>query len=432
MNEPEPLGRLHSLKIAAICAASLAVIFGSWEYYEHAVLQGVDHAQIHRLHVTWAVISALALAILSGALVARARRRAEAALRAYASAQRALIDTVQLGILLLGPDLRIRFANASVRATFGDVEGADYSSVFPPPVGEEGESAPARVHRSGQVHEELRQHQNGRLYRLVSAPAPGEAGEGLIATTVVDVTADRELREQLVQSEKLAAIGQLAAGIAHEIRTPLSTIRVAAYDAHDLVADNNPEASECIELIESNAIRCNDIIRTLLDFARESPMEQEEVNLGEVLDSCLQLARKSMSLQGVHLERSDDEVPNIWARGDDVRQIFSNLILNAVQAMPRGGILRLTTSHEDGEVRVVVSDTGCGIPRSNLGRIFDPFFTTKEPGQGTGLGLSVCRRAVERMGGQITAQSEVGVGSDFTVTLPVRSAADEDQYRSAM
>ncbi len=437
MHDTDPHTPLPSWVVGLIAAGVALVMFASLEFAEDAwPTEDGAAIPVRVLRLAWAVTASLAVAAVAGGLVAWQRRRAAAALRRLAAQHQELIDSLHLGILLIGQDGRIHYANAAVKDIIGDVVGAEYSAVFAEPVGANRDSAPARALSEGGRAEEIRQGRNGRLYRLVAAPLRGSDGQRLAVETVVDVTSERELRDQLVVSEKLAAIGQLAAGIAHEIRTPLSTIRVAAYDASDLLggqrdgaaaatapakADVVPQAREALELIERNAVRCNDIILTLLDFARESPSEPEEVDVDEVIGTCLQLARKSMSLQGVMLERTGDRLPTIWGRADDLRQVFSNVIINAVQAMPGGGILRIVSTCDDDSITVRVRDTGCGIPRQNLGRIFDPFFTTKEPGEGTGLGLSVCRRAVERVRGSISVQSELGIGSEFTITLPIRA-----------
>ncbi|MFQ6099062.1 MAG: ATP-binding protein, partial [Armatimonadota bacterium] len=305
-----------------------------------------------------------------------------------------------------------------------DVLGRRYSELFDGADPAAGESAPLAAIRTGRSCEGLARARNGRLYKVVATPFLNRDGSTSAIETLADVTEERQLQQELVRSEKLAAIGQLAAGIAHEIRTPLSTIRVAAYDAKDIIGDSLPAARDSIDLIEKNAIRCSAIIRNLLDFARVSPEEKEEVDLNEVLDSCLQLTRKSMALQNVTLERSGVALPRLWARADELRQIFSNIIVNAVQAMPDGGRLTIRTSQpSDDVVQVEVGDEGVGISPDHLDHIFDPFFTTKEAGKGTGLGLSVCRRVVEDMGGDIAVQSELGKGTVFTVRLPLTKEA---------
>jgi signal transduction histidine kinase len=228
-----------------------------------------------------------------------------------------------------------------------------------------------------------------------------------------------ELQRQLVQSEKLAAMGLLSAGVAHEIRTPLSVIRLAAYDVREMLGESNVEAREQLELIERNVLDCNRVIENLLQFAREAKHEPTRLNVNALLKGCLTLAEKDVALQGIQVEEQLRDVSLVFAGEDDFKQVFSNIILNAVQAMPDGGTLTLATSADDSAVEVRISDTGHGIPEELMERIFDPFFTTKEPGKGTGLGLSICRKIIERMNGRIAVESAVGKGTTFIVKLPV-------------
>lgn len=243
-----------------------------------------------------------------------------------------------------------------------------------------------------------------------------------------DVTEQVNLQRQLVQSEKLAAMGLLSAGVAHEIRTPLSVIRLAAYDVREMLNDATQpsrlshimqEAQEQLTLIERNVLDCNRVIENLLQFAREAKHEPTWLDVNVLLKGCLTLAEKDIALQGVEVVEQLEDVPLVFAGEDDFKQIFSNLILNAVQAMPGGGTLTLSTTTDDSAVVVNVTDTGHGIPDDVMEHIFDPFFTTKEPGKGTGLGLSICRKIIERMNGSIRVESVVGKGTTFTVRLPV-------------
>lgn len=238
-----------------------------------------------------------------------------------------------------------------------------------------------------------------------------------------DVTEQESLQRQLVQSEKLAAMGLLSAGVAHEIRTPLSVIRLAAYDVKDLMNYQlPPDAVEQLSLIEKNVVQCNRVVENLLAFAREARHEPEFVEVGGVIDSCLSIATKEIFNKNIRVATHLSEVPPAWACEDDLKQILSNLILNAVQAMDEGGVLTIMTNPIEGGVQVRVSDTGHGIKAEDLDHIFDPFFTTKEPGQGTGLGLSMCRKILDRMNRTIDVQTEVGKGTTFTVIFPVEGS----------
>jgi PAS domain S-box-containing protein len=235
----------------------------------------------------------------------------------------------------------------------------------------------------------------------------------------VDISDRKRLESQLIQSEKMAAIGQLAAGIAHEIRNPLGIIANALYDLGEIVDSNSPEVKEDLRIAKEEMARVQAIIINLLEFSRESRAELESVDINDLLRKTLQLMSKSLQNSDVRVITELGPLGTCVANQNALRQIFLNLITNAVQAMPSGGELRLRTAPlEDGRIQLEFSDTGVGIPPEDLNSIFNPFFTTKAPGQGTGLGLSVVHSVVQRYGGEIRVRSQVNQGSTFTIEFP--------------
>jgi len=235
----------------------------------------------------------------------------------------------------------------------------------------------------------------------------------------VDISDRKRLESQLIQSEKMAAIGQLAAGIAHEIRNPLGIITNALYDLGELVDSDNPEVKEDLRIAKEEMQRVQAIINNLLEFSRESRAELERVDINDLLRKTLQLMNKSLQNSEVHVLTEFGPLASCFANQNALRQIFLNLITNAVQAMPAGGELRVRTAAlEGGRVQLEVGDTGVGIPAEHLTDIFNPFFTTKAPGQGTGLGLSVVHSVVKRYRGDIQVRSEVNKGTTFTIEFP--------------
>ncbi|MEW6296161.1 MAG: ATP-binding protein [Thermodesulfobacteriota bacterium] len=244
-------------------------------------------------------------------------------------------------------------------------------------------------------------------------------GEKTIQGIYLDVSDRKRLESQLIQSEKMAAIGQLAAGIAHEIRNPLGIILNALYDLGEILDTDNPEVWEDLRIAKDEIVRAQEIINTLLEFSRESRAEMEEVNLNDLLRKTLQLMHKYLQTNNVKVVTSLGKVGTCLANQNALRQVFLNLITNAVQAMPEGGELRLRTQRTANKsVLIEVSDTGIGIPERHLSSIFNPFFTTKEPGQGTGLGLSVVHSVIKRYQGQITVRSKPNEGTTFLIELP--------------
>ena len=217
----------------------------------------------------------------------------------------------------------------------------------------------------------------------------------------------------------MAAIGQLAAGIAHEIRNPLGIITNALYDLGELIDTSNPDVQEDLRIAKEEMGRVQDIINNLLEFSRESGVELQSVDINDLLRKTLQLLNKGLQNSGIRVLTEFGALGACLANQNALRQIFLNLISNAVQAMPNGGELRLrTVPLPDGRIRLEFADTGVGIPPEHLTDIFNPFFTTKEPGQGTGLGLSVVHSVVERYRGEIRVESTVGAGTTFSIEFP--------------
>lgn len=237
----------------------------------------------------------------------------------------------------------------------------------------------------------------------------------------------RDMQEQLFRSEKLAALGRLSAGAAHEIFNPLSVISVRA---QLLLANPDIDSSISRELkvIESQVKRITKIVRNLLSFSRGSPVEKTTLDLNLLVEKTLSLVEHERNFDNLEIiTELDSNLPPILADGSQLAQVFVNLIINAMDAMNHGGNLTISTrrSIEKGFVEIVFKDTGCGIPEENLQKIFDPFFTTKEVGRGTGLGLSIVYGIIKNHGGTINVESEEGKGSTFTIILPIGECKQE-------
>jgi two-component system NtrC family sensor kinase len=232
----------------------------------------------------------------------------------------------------------------------------------------------------------------------------------------------KQAQIQLIQSAKLAAVGQLAAGVAHEINNPLTTISgFSELLLNDLPVDS-PMRND-LTMIRRESQRARDVVRRLLDFARQSAPHRDPADLNELVRETVMLMRNAAVTKNVNvMELYAADLP--WARIDvnQFKQVVLNLLNNAVQAMPRGGTLTVVTESNDRDVPGVclrVADTGMGIPRENVDRIFEPFFTTKPPGEGTGLGLALSYTIVRDHDGTIEVNSIPGKGATFIVWLPV-------------
>ena len=236
-----------------------------------------------------------------------------------------------------------------------------------------------------------------------------------------------ELRqEQLLQERKLAAVGTLTSGIAHELNNPLNNISLTVESLIEELDELNKEESiEMLHEVLGEVERASSLVKNLLEFSRRKKSQAFElIDLADIIDATIRLVQNQLTLSNIRLKKHIPEnIPKINGNSDSLKQVFVNLFFNAIQAMPEGGSLTVVVSQDArGFVSVQVADTGVGIPQDVMDRIFDPFYTTKPVGIGTGLGLSIVYGIVKKHGGHIEVQSEQGKGTTFTVFLP---AVDE-------
>jgi PAS domain S-box-containing protein len=257
-----------------------------------------------------------------------------------------------------------------------------------------------------------------------------------------DITKRKETEVELIRSEKLASLGQLAASVAHEVNNPLAGILVYTalllkkYQAKKLQTE---ETENQLLKMKKELERTSGIIRNLLDFSRQSDADMRPIEINKVVEAALLLVRHQISLENIKLElKLGQDLPLVLAGFDQIQQVLINLLLNATQAMPEGGKLSIATSVAKniriGEslkntVRIDVTDTGVGIPKENRGKLFTPFFTTKEKGKGVGLGLPVVHGIIERHKGKIEVVSEVNRGTTFMIYLEAMYGKEGDHSR---
>jgi signal transduction histidine kinase len=235
-----------------------------------------------------------------------------------------------------------------------------------------------------------------------------------------DVTERVRLEGQLQQAEKLSSIGLFAAGLAHEVNTPLAGISSYSQMLLKELSPDDPQR-ELLEKIEKQSFRASEIINNLLKFARFSPSDFQELSLNSLMIDTLSLLEHQFKRNGISIELDlEPALPQTIGSGGKLQQVFMNLFLNAKDAMPDGGNLKLKTFVQDSELVVRVSDTGVGISKEEVKRIYDPFFTTKSVGKGTGLGLSVSYGIIQEHSGRISVDSKPGEGTTFSLYFPVR------------
>ncbi len=299
-----------------------------------------------------------------------------------------------------------------------------------------------RAFETGEIEriEQETEGKDGRTKHWLVSKIPMRAADGEVSHVITvgeDITTRVEASRAVAQTEKLAAVGRLAAGVVHEINNPLATISACAEALESRVAEGVYGASadvedlrEYLQLIRSEAFRCKSITNGLLDFSRVRSGEHVPVDASEVVESAARLLmhQKRSVVVEIRVETGDD-LPLVSGDYGQLQQAVIILAENAIDSMPEGGTLGLHTRRSEGEggaVLIEVSDTGAGIAPENLEKIFDPFFTTKEVGRGTGLGLAVCYGIVTEHGGRIGVDSTVGRGTTFTLVLPITSMHDGD------
>ncbi|MFQ5912015.1 MAG: PAS domain S-box protein [Nitrospinota bacterium] len=368
-------------------------------------------------------------------------RALQSAVQSEQRLKAAIVETSGDAIMALGRDGKILSWNPGAEAVLGyeaqEVLGRHYRFLIPADLQEEGEEK--RVERMFAEEGGIRNYATRRRRRdgreiqvmLSRTALREERGELLGYSSILrDVTEENWMREQLHQSEKFSAIGELAAGVAHEIGGPLSVISGNSEFLRESLDPEDPRRED----VEGIARECDavaSLIRQLLDFSRPAKVEAKPVDVNECLRNVLLLVRKQIAKSDIEL-KLDLQVglPAVLGEVNQLEQVVMNLVLNAWHAMPHGGKLEIRSyavTEGAGNVRrkvgIQVSDTGVGIAEENLGRIFDPFFSTRPQGEGTGLGLAISRRIVTDHRGTISVHSRLGHGTTFTVEL---HAMEED------
>ncbi|MCG2754507.1 MAG: ATP-binding protein, partial [Desulfobacteraceae bacterium] len=235
-----------------------------------------------------------------------------------------------------------------------------------------------------------------------------------------DVTEKRRLARYLAQAEKMSSIGQLAAGVAHEINNPLGVIECYA---NLIRKESRPDsqAIKDIEIIKKHTLQCKSVVEDLLNFARVSEPKMVKADINACIEGVLSVVERQMNKENIAVQRKfSPDIPLITMDVQKMKQVFMNLIMNAGQAIEKDGVITIVTEFQqkDKLVAIHIEDTGCGIAKKDVDQIFDPFFTTKGVGSGTGLGLSVSYGIIEQHGGQIHVKNAQGKGSIFTIILP--------------
>jgi hypothetical protein len=327
-----------------------------------------------------------------------------------------IIESAPVGIATVDPSLRVNYWNRGMES----LSGIGREAALDQPVERLLPWLRPELLQAGAQVEEVVRAPAQQCFRVVVSPFKDPSGGFVII--VEDISEKTKMEEQLLQSSKLASIGRLTAGISHEIGNPLASISSLVQELAEVDCDRaegREFTRESLHSINGHLERISRIVRSLGDFARISTGRKVASDIREIFNRTIELVRYDKRFRRIRYEAEFETVPPLLVNPDQMEQVFLNLLLNALDAMPEGGDLRVAMRHRGPEVVIQVSDTGRGIDPEVLDRVFDPFFTTKPLGKGTGLGLSICYGTVKEHGGTITIKSTRGAGTTFTIRLPV-------------
>ena len=354
---------------------------------------------------------------------------------------RVAVEGAPHGILMVDEDGMMLLVNAQIEKQFGysrqellgqsveilvpesfrSMHSSDRTEFFQKP----------EPRRMGAGRELFSVRKDGQLISVEIGLNPIQTASGLrVLASIVDITDHRRIEDQLRRTELLAELGTLASGMAHEIGTPMNVILGRAEFAIQRTDDDAMKRS--LETIVRQVDRITKIMNQFLTFARRRPVEPCSIALRGIVEDALEMLHERLARHHIEVTLEvPEDLPAIWADPDQMNQVLLNLFINALQAMPSGGSLRVNVQLRTDTVVLMISDTGHGIPRESLNQIFTPFYTTKDVGKGTGLGLTIVHGIIEEHGGSIAVESTPGQGATFTIILPLNHASQNAGERSA-
>ena len=339
-----------------------------------------------------------------------------------------IVESLNVGVLAVDLGGIVESWNTRMEQLFGvarqDAVGSELSALLPAELTAEIARRSNGEQITGIYKQRLQYRGKALTLNVSIAPLVSKSGERIGRLLLFDDVTQRErMEEQMSQTEKLTSLGLLAAGVAHEVNTPLAVIS----NYIQMLAKQMPESDPrhaIIEKIVKQTFRASEIVNNLLNFSRTGAAELSDVDVNRVLEETLSLVTHPLKAAQIQVVKNlDQKLPSVRGSANKLQQVFLNLFLNARDAMPGGGMLEIRTLAQNGSVEIEVVDTGAGIPREHIHRIFDPFFTTKGSGRGTGLGLSVSYGIIKEHAGKVDVRSTPGKGTSFHVEFPaVRKA----------
>ncbi len=383
------------------------------------------------------------IGLVTGALVERKdieKRKQDEQLRQYMILDRYtnnIIESIKSGVIVINNDLLITIINQGAKSILeinGDLTGNNFIEVFSCCENVKYNIMAAIKENKVSENIEINLERDGlsKIIRISFYPLNSDQLRKGLVVILDDITELKGLQYHAQRNEKLVAIGELASGIAHEIRNPLAIIKAIEQTMRNELKENNEAITE-LTMIDEEVERANGVVKLLMDFAKPPKHERGYFSINTIVGDVMMVAQNYISQHGVAIEFKEVELPYAEVDKELLKQAFINLIFNAVDAMPDGGTLNIQLEKKDADwIRILFRDTGIGIDKAVLDKIFNPFFTTKD--KGTGLGLSIVHRIIEEHRGIINVSSEVGVGTLFEILIPISGmevmSQDEQDFNS--
>lgn len=425
----QPVGkRWFLLTLVLSCVTLLALVFSLWELVEHHYFRGLDYATLHYLYITRGIASSLLIGLWAGWYVLRERRRHEQELEQSCDHYRSILNSTPDAVVLFDDSFRVLEWNAAAERLYGfageQVLGQQLPTV-PPEGWLELKEILARLEHEEEVldHETWRCTARGEQIPIAASYSrmPRTNSHSPLHLEVAqDIRPRLRLRDKLLEVEKLALMGQMAAGIAHHLNTPLTAMLLQIQMLGQRIRESE-DASELASM-EKQIHFCRIFVQDLLRFARRSQLHRKPVFLRDVLEATTIFLRPNLRLKKASLQVDVDGIGQCQVLGDasHLEIVFSALISNALAAAPEGGSVWVSGAPAgEQQVEIRIDDNGEGIPDQLLPRVFEPFFTTKPAGQGTGLGLAISRNVIEDHGGTLHLENLPGGGVRAAVRLPL-------------
>ncbi len=349
------------------------------------------------------------------------RKKVEQTLRLFVMA----LDEAPDGVQIVDMDGLVVYSNKTVEKIFGyppeELEGKHVNQLNKDRKFAENIIIPSLKKTGRWIGEVAGEHKDGRTFPVLLNTSVFRDGSGkplALVGIIRDLTEQKEieqLEKQLLHADKLATVGQLASGVAHEINNPLGNISLYAQMLLKKIDDESTRSK--LNIINDEANRAARIVKGLLDFARQSEPTMSPTDINGEISKVLSILKHE--LEYIKVNTIFAQLPLIDCDPGQISQVLMNILTNSIQAITVNGNITIETRVENNNVEIIITDNGCGIPEENLNKIFDPFFTTKKPGEGTGLGLSISYGIIKRHNGSIDVKSEVGIGTTFIIKLPI-------------